>query len=73
MTLNHSVKEVSVRLRRGEEKVTIIFDADGSSATWRDGAWVPGAEASADVRADLRAVGSWLTRTVGKAEAEASE
>ena len=73
MTLNNSVKEVAVRLRRGEQSVTITWDAVGYSATWRDGAWVPGAEAPEDVRADLRSIGSWLTRVVGKAEAEADE
>ena len=73
MTLAENVKEVTVRLRRGVQKVDIYWDADGKSATWRDGAWVPGADAPDAIRADLRAVGTWLTRTVGKAEAEASD
>ena len=67
MTLQHDIKEVRVRLRRGEQKVDIFWGGEGYSATWRDGAWVPGVEAPEAVRADLRSIGAWLTRTVGVA------
>ena len=63
-----NIQEVHVSLRRGGQKVTMFRGVHGEAVTWRDGAWVPGVEASEEDKAALRSLGSWLTRTVGKAD-----
>lgn len=73
MTLQANIKEVHVRLRRGEQRVDVFWGEDGKCATWKEDGWVEGADVPDAVKADVRAVATWLTRTVAKAHAEASK